>query len=63
MPDGVVVFLVSLTVSVWDRTRSAGQGKGVANHRRRPGTSPTTALAAHIGMGGTMATMLLMMAA
>ncbi|RNF77669.1 hypothetical protein [Streptomyces botrytidirepellens] len=58
----VVVFLVSLTVSVWGRTRSAGQGKGVAN-RRRPGTSPTTALAAHIGMGGTMATMLLMMAA
>ncbi|WP_413810463.1 DUF5134 domain-containing protein [Streptomyces sp. OE57] len=59
MPDTVLVFLVSLTVSVWDRTRTgerAGQGR-----RRKLGAAPDAALAAHIGMGGTMSTMLLMM--
>ncbi|WP_230992533.1 hypothetical protein [Streptomyces endocoffeicus] len=59
MPDTVIVFLVSLTISVWDRTRTgerAGQGR-----RRKLGAAPDAALAAHIGMGGTMSTMLLMM--
>ncbi|WP_413115211.1 DUF5134 domain-containing protein [Streptomyces sp. CY1] len=59
MPDTVIVFLVSLTISVWDRTRTgerAGQGR-----RRKLGAAPDAALAAHIGMGGAMSTMLLMM--
>ncbi|WP_328981016.1 DUF5134 domain-containing protein [Streptomyces canus] len=61
MPDTVFVFLASLTVSVWDRTRTAerrGHGR-----RRKLGAAPDAALAAHIGMGGTMSAMLLMMAA
>ncbi|MDQ1044958.1 hypothetical protein QFZ76_003194 [Streptomyces sp. V4I2] len=60
MPDTVFVFLASLTVSVWDRARSAqstGHGR-----RRKLGAAPDAALAAHIGMGGTMSAMLLMMA-
>ncbi len=59
MPDTVIVFLVSLTISAWDRTRTgerAGQGR-----RRKLGAAPDAALAAHIGMGGTMSAMLLMM--
>ncbi|WP_369033436.1 MULTISPECIES: DUF5134 domain-containing protein [Streptomyces] len=60
MPDTVFVFLASLTTSVWDRTRTAqraGHGR-----RRKLGAAPEAALAAHIGMGGTMSAMLLMMA-
>ncbi|UUU30912.1 DUF5134 domain-containing protein [Streptomyces sp. CA-210063] len=61
MPDTVFVFLASLTVSVWDRTRtSERRGHG---RRRKLGAAPDAALAAHIGMGGTMSAMLLMMAA
>lgn len=61
MPDTVFVHLASLTVSVWDRARTAersGHGR-----RRKAGAAPDAALAAHIGMGGTMSTMLLMMVA
>ncbi|MDN3029531.1 DUF5134 domain-containing protein [Streptomyces sp. S.PB5] len=61
MPDTVVVFLASLTLSVWDRTRTAqrsGHGR-----RRKLGAAPDAALAAHVGMGGTMSAMLLMMVA
>ncbi|MEU7656975.1 DUF5134 domain-containing protein [Streptomyces lincolnensis] len=61
MPDTVFVFLASLTVSVWDRSRTTerrGHGR-----RRKLGAAPDAALAAHIGMGGTMSAMLLMMAA
>ncbi|MDX3458650.1 DUF5134 domain-containing protein [Streptomyces sp. ME02-8801-2C] len=61
MPDTVVVFLASLTVSVWDRARTAERGRH--GRRRRLGATPEAALAAHIGMGGTMSAMLLMMAA
>lgn len=60
MPDTVFVFLASLTISVWDRARTAqrtGHGR-----RRKLGAAPEAALAAHIGMGGTMSAMLLMMA-
>lgn len=61
MPDTVLVFLASLTISVWDKARTterAGRGR-----RRKLGAAPDAALAAHIGMGGTMSAMLLMMAA
>jgi hypothetical protein len=60
MPDTVLVFLASLTISAWERTRTAqrtGHGR-----RRKLGAAPDAALAAHIGMGGTMSAMLLMMA-
>ncbi|KAF5999201.1 DUF5134 domain-containing protein [Streptomyces sp. WAC00263] len=61
MPDTVLVFLASLTVSVWDKARTAERpGRG---RRRKLGAAPDAALAAHIGMGGTMSAMLLMMAA
>jgi len=61
MPDTVVVFLASLTLSVWDRSRMAQRsGRG---RRRKSGAAPDAALAAHIGMGGTMSAMLLMMVA
>ncbi len=61
MPDTVLVFLASLTISVWDRSRVAQRsGRG---RRRKLGAAPDAALAAHIGMGGTMSAMLLMMAA
>ncbi|MFJ9582235.1 DUF5134 domain-containing protein [Streptomyces acidicola] len=60
MPDTVVVFLVSLTVSVWDKARTAERGRH-GGRRRRAGAAPEAALAAHIGMGGTMSAMLLMM--
>ncbi|MFD2686569.1 DUF5134 domain-containing protein [Streptomyces phyllanthi] len=61
MPDTVLVFLASLTISAWDRTRTAQRpGRG---RRRKLGAAPDAALAAHIGMGGTMSAMLLMMAA
>lgn len=59
MPDTVVVFVVSLTVSVWDKARTVERGS--QGRRRRLGTAPDAALAAHIGMGGTMSAMLLMM--
>ncbi|MER6010428.1 DUF5134 domain-containing protein [Streptomyces bluensis] len=62
MPDTVVVYLASLTLSVWDRTRTAERGRH-GGRRRRIGAAPEAALAAHIGMGGTMAAMLLMMVA
>jgi hypothetical protein len=61
MPDTVFVFLASLTLSVWDRARTSerpGHGR-----RRKVGAAPDAALAAHIGMGGTMSAMLLMMVA
>ncbi|MGW3107571.1 DUF5134 domain-containing protein [Streptomyces sp. NPDC001100] len=61
MPDTVLVFLASLTISVWDSSGMAqrsGHGR-----RRKPGAAPDAALAAHVGMGGTMSTMLLMMVA
>ncbi|MEV8018117.1 DUF5134 domain-containing protein [Streptomyces sp. NPDC086554] len=61
MPDTVVVFLASLTILVWDRARAAEGGRH--GQRRRLGATPEAALAAHIGMGGTMSAMLLMMAA
>ena len=61
MPDTVVVFLVSLTISVWDKARTVERGGH--GRRRRIGAAPDAALAAHIGMGGTMSAMLLMMAA
>ncbi|UUU28233.1 DUF5134 domain-containing protein [Streptomyces sp. DSM 40750] len=60
MPDTVFVFLASLTISAWERARTAqrtGHGR-----RRKLGAAPDAALAAHIGMGGTMSAMLLMMA-
>ncbi|MFI7413592.1 DUF5134 domain-containing protein [Streptomyces sp. NPDC049627] len=60
IPDTLVVFLVSLTISVWNKARTserAGRGR-----RRKVGAAPDAALAAHIGMGGTMSAMLLMMA-
>lgn len=60
MPDTVFAFVASLTTSVWDRARTtqrAGHGR-----RRKLGAAPEAALAAHIGMGGTMSAMLLMMA-
>lgn len=61
MPDTVLVYLASLTISVWDRTRTAQRsGRG---RRRKLGAAPDAALAAHIGMGGTMSAMLLMMVA
>ncbi|MEV0219668.1 DUF5134 domain-containing protein [Streptomyces sp. NPDC050704] len=68
MPDTVVVFLASLTISVWDRARTvrgrgAAAGAGGHGRRRRPGAAPDAALAAHIGMGGAMSAMLLMMVA
>jgi len=61
MPDTVLVFLASLTLSVWDKARKAehsGPGR-----RRKLGAAPDAALAAHLGMGGSMTAMLLMMAA
>jgi hypothetical protein len=61
MPDTVLVYLASLTLSVWDRTRT-GQRPG-HGRRRKLGAAHDAALAAHIGMGGTMSAMLLMMAA
>ncbi|MEV5434430.1 DUF5134 domain-containing protein [Streptomyces sp. NPDC052682] len=61
MPDTVVVFLASLTLSVWDRARAGERGRH--GRRRRLGATPEAALAAHVGMGGTMSAMLLMMAA
>jgi hypothetical protein len=61
MPDTVVVFLASLTLAVWDRARATGRG-GHGGRRRKIGAPPEAALAAHIGMGGTMSAMLLMLA-
>ncbi|GAA2641272.1 DUF5134 domain-containing protein [Streptomyces vastus] len=61
MPDTVFVYLTSLTLAVWDRTRM-GQRSG-HGRRRKLGAAADAALAAHIGMGGTMSAMLLMMAA
>ncbi|WP_373466832.1 DUF5134 domain-containing protein [Streptomyces umbrinus] len=66
MPDTVVVFIASLTISVWDKARTArGRGAVAGNsghgRRRRLGAAPDAALAAHIGMGGAMSAMLLMM--
>ncbi|WP_238431545.1 DUF5134 domain-containing protein [Streptomyces cavernae] len=61
MPDTVLVYLASLTLSVWGSTRTgrrSGHGR-----RRKLGAAPDAALAAHIGMGGTMSAMLLMMVA
>ncbi|GAA3500875.1 hypothetical protein GCM10019016_079820 [Streptomyces prasinosporus] len=64
MPDTVFVFLASLTLSVWDKTRLAQQPDRPGHGRRRKlGAAPDAALAAHIGMGGIMSAMLLMMAA
>ncbi|MFG2131275.1 DUF5134 domain-containing protein [Streptomyces sp. NPDC048751] len=60
MPDTVVVFLASLTISVWDKARTAERGRH--GRRRKLGATPEAALAAHIGMGGTMSAMLLLMA-
>ncbi|MPY59922.1 DUF5134 domain-containing protein [Streptomyces spongiae] len=62
MPDTVVVFLASLTLSVWDKARTTERGRH-GGRRRRTGAAPEAALAAHIGMGGNMSAMLLMMVA
>lgn len=60
VPDTLLVFLASLTLSVWDRARTGEQsGRG---RRRKVGAAPDAALAAHIGMGATMSGMLLLMA-
>jgi hypothetical protein len=61
MPDTVFVFLASLTISVWDKNKMARHQS--LGRRRKLGAAPDAALAAHVGMGGTMFTMLLMMAA
>jgi len=61
MPDTVIVFLASLMLSVWDKARTAERGRH--GRRRRIGATPEAALAAHVGMGGTMSAMLLMMVA
>ncbi|MEU6812645.1 DUF5134 domain-containing protein [Streptomyces sp. NPDC046831] len=69
LPDAVVVFIASLAISVWDRTRVRSEkhrshaAVGGRRRRRAPGTSPGAALLAHIGMGSTMSAMLVMMAA
>ncbi|WP_328346637.1 DUF5134 domain-containing protein [Streptomyces violaceus] len=69
LPDAIVVFAASLALSVWDRARPGGdrhRAHAAAGHRSRrrpPGTSPGAALTAHLGMGGTMCAMLVMMAA
>ncbi|MFD6173897.1 DUF5134 domain-containing protein [Streptomyces coeruleorubidus] len=69
LPDAIVVFAASLALSVWDRARPGGDRRrahaaaGSRSRRRPPGTSPGAALTAHIGMGGTMCAMLVMMAA
>ncbi|MFH9060630.1 DUF5134 domain-containing protein [Streptomyces coeruleorubidus] len=69
LPDAIVVFAASLALSVWDRARPGGDRRraraaaGTRSRRRPPGTSPGAALTAHIGMGGTMCAMLVMMAA
>jgi hypothetical protein len=69
LPDAIVVFAASLAISVWDKTRPGGDRRrahaaaGNRSRRRPPGTSPGAALTAHIGMGGTMCAMLVMMAA
>ncbi|GAA1415252.1 hypothetical protein GCM10009601_04590 [Streptomyces thermospinosisporus] len=69
LPDAIVVFVASLALSVWDTARLGGTKRrahaagGNRSRRRPPGTSPGAALTAHIGMGGTMCTMLVMMAA
>ena len=60
MPDTVLVFLASLTLAVWGRATSAERSE--RGRRRKLGAAPDAALAAHIGMGGTMSAMLLMMA-
>ncbi|MCF1593211.1 DUF5134 domain-containing protein [Streptomyces muensis] len=66
LPDAVVVFVASLALSVWDRARPGATRRHAAggnrSRRRPPGTSPGAALTAHIGMGGTMCAMLVMMA-
>ncbi|CAM5243524.1 DUF5134 domain-containing protein [Streptomyces aurantiogriseus] len=62
MPDTVVVYLASLTLSVWDKARTTERGRH-GGRRRRTGATPEAALAAHVGMGGTMSAMLLMMVA
>ncbi|WP_171052763.1 DUF5134 domain-containing protein [Streptomyces marianii] len=66
-------FLVSMVLAVRARLRGAGRpvpsagGKGPRHRRPRRSrmglSAPNAALAGHIGMGGSMATMLLMMAA
>ncbi|MEU1925082.1 DUF5134 domain-containing protein [Streptomyces albogriseolus] len=69
LPDAIVVFAASLAISAWDKTRLGGDKRrahaaaGNRSRRRPPGTSPAAALTAHIGMGGTMCAMLVMMAA
>ena len=69
LPDAIVVFVASLALSVWDKARSGASTRrahaagGNRSRRRPPGTSPGAALTAHIGMGGTMCAMLVMMAA
>ncbi|MGW4197125.1 DUF5134 domain-containing protein [Streptomyces sp. NPDC005004] len=60
MPDTVLVFLASLTLAAWDGARTAQRPGG--GRRRKLGAAPDAALAAHIGMGGAMSAMLLMMA-
>ncbi|GAA2761945.1 hypothetical protein GCM10010103_09860 [Streptomyces paradoxus] len=66
LPDAIVVFVASLALSVWDKARPGGNRRrahaAAGSRRRPPGTSPGAALTAHIGMGGTMFAMLVMMA-
>ncbi|MDT9698389.1 hypothetical protein [Streptomyces sp. P17] len=66
--ESLAVFAASLAISVWDKARSGGTKRrahaatGNRSRRRPPGTSPDAALTAHIGMGGTMCAMPVMMA-
>lgn len=67
LPDAIVVFTASLAISVWDKAGPVGDKRRAhaaarnRSRRRPPGTSPGAALTAHIGMGATMCTMLVMM--
>lgn len=60
MPDTLIVFLASLTLAIWDKARAAERTD--RGRRRKLGAAPDAALAAHIGMGGSMAAMLMTMA-
>ncbi|MEU1596032.1 hypothetical protein ABZ468_25045 [Streptomyces sp. NPDC005708] len=60
MPDTLIVFVASLTLLIWDKARAAERTD--RGRRRKLGAAADAALAAHIGMGGTMAAMLVTMA-
>lgn len=60
-----VYFLWSIAVAVWARIRGTDlntpTGDRESGRHRKSGTAPEAALVAHVGMGGTMSAMLLMM--